>query len=518
MDASSASASTPFAERPPNLLVILTDQERSPMHWPRSLAGDLMPSWSRLRAHGLTFNRAYTSASQCSPSRACMVTSEYAPTNGVPSLPLTGMPSLASLPNLASVLSAAGYDVVWKGKWHLNFPVDYPAGSKPSDEVWTDADITAMQTRYGFTGWNPPDSGNDAGVYGTAGVPSMGGGTFDNDGRTVRGVTHAGQTPGVAGAEGALDYLQTVATVPAAERTPFALFVSLVNPHDITFFPTGWSDGGYVAEQFDGLDVALPPNADDPLDTKPSVQLAYRDAIDGVAPLFDNPADGATAEQYVKFYAHVHRVVEPHIAAVLDELDRHELTESTIIVRTADHGEGGMSHGLREKAYNAYDEIIHVPLVISNPALFPTPRETDALWTHVDLLPTLADLAGADPVGVGNSQLPVLLDPGTSVQDDVLFAFDDDFVLPADQTLGRLRALRDKRWTYAVYFDATATAFEYELYDNDADRFQLVNLVFDPSDEIRPIWRDLHARLLARLASTRAIEESIVIPPDPSAA
>jgi arylsulfatase A-like enzyme len=502
---------------PPNVVVILTDQERVPMHWPAALAGELMPSWARLQAHGLTFHRAYASASQCSPSRACMVTGEYAPANGMPSLPLTGMPSLPSLPNLASVLSAAGYDVVWKGKWHLNYPVDYPTGSKPSDEVWTDADITAMQTRYGFSGWNPPDSGNDAGVYGTAGAPSMGGGTFDNDGRTVLGVTHAGQTPGVTGAVGAVEYLRSVAGAPAAERKPFALFVSLVNPHDITFFPSGWSEGGYTAEQFGDVDVELPPNADDALTTKPSVQLAYRNAIDGVAPLAADPGDGATAEQYVKFYAHVHRVVEPHITAVLDELDRHDLTGSTIVVRTSDHGEAGLSHGLREKAYSAYEEMIHVPLVISNPVLFPAPRETDALWTHVDLLPTLADLAGAQPVGVGRSQLPVLRDPTTSVHDDVLFAFDDDFVLPFDQPRGRLRALRDRRWTYAVYFDATCSAFEYELYDNDADPLQLDNLVFDPDDEVRPIWRDLHSRLLARLASTRALDLSIVFPPDPSA-
>jgi choline-sulfatase len=150
-------------------------------------------------------------------------------------------------------------------------------------------------------------------------------------------------------------------------------------------------------------------------------------------------------------------------------------------------------------------------VVISNPALFPTPRETDALWTHVDLLPALADLAGADPMGVGRSQLPVLLDPGASVQDDVRSR--STTTSCCRPTPGMVAALRDERWTYAVYFDATAKAFEYELYDNDTDLLQFDNLVFDPSEEIRPIWRDLHARLLARLASALAIEESIVFPP-----
>ena len=57
----------------------------------------------------------------------------------------------------------------------------------------------------------------------------------------------------------------------------------------------------------------------------------------------------------------------------------------------ADHGEMGLSHGgLRQKAFNAYEETIHVPLVVSNPVLFPKPAETDALASLVDVLPTIA--------------------------------------------------------------------------------------------------------------------------------
>ena len=55
-----------------------------------------------------------------------------------------------------------------------------------------------------------------------------------------------------------------------------------------------------------------------------------------------------------------------------------------------------MSHGgLRQKMFNAYEESIRVPLVISNPVLFPEPRESDALVSLVDLVPTLLGLTGA---------------------------------------------------------------------------------------------------------------------------
>ena len=57
----------------------------------------------------------------------------------------------------------------------------------------------------------------------------------------------------------------------------------------------------------------------------------------------------------------------------------------------------GLSHGgLRQKAFNAYEETINVPIVVSNPVLFPEPAETDALAALIDLLPTIAALAGAE--------------------------------------------------------------------------------------------------------------------------
>ena len=59
------------------------------------------------------------------------------------------------------------------------------------------------------------------------------------------------------------------------------------------------------------------------------------------------------------------------------------------MIRTSDHGEMGLSHGgLRQKIFNAYEETIRVPLVVSNPRLFPQPRESDALVSLLDVVPT----------------------------------------------------------------------------------------------------------------------------------
>ena len=195
--------------------------------------------------------------------------------------------------------------------------------------------------------------------------------------------------------------------------------MSLVNPHDIGAYPgnlitpPAWQQVGYKLEDFAHLGIKLPPNYADDLSTKPSIQKLARDNYDKFAPL-----DGPDAqEEYINFYAYLHKVVDKHITTVLDTLEETGLMDNTIILRFADHGEGGLSHGFREKAYTAYEEMIHVPLIVHNRRLYPEPLETMAFYDHRDLLPTILDLAGvrdAESYGIGKSIVPVMQDPSKS--------------------------------------------------------------------------------------------------------
>lgn len=486
----------------PNLIVLMTDQERYHMHWPPGWVEANLPAFVRLQRHGLTFHRAYTAASECSPSRAVTVTSQFAPVNRVARTVLwPGLPSARQRPNIGSLLrERAGYHVVWKGKWHLSFAQNAKPGSGGED--WTAGDIAHLERQYGLAEWNPPDAGNaiqerQPGMLGYFnGLATLGGGTPNNDGRYVSGVSPGatGQTPGVGG-ESVLDFL---ARARALDR-PFCLFVSLVNPHDIGFYPDGWKDGGYRREDFADLGIDLPPNFADDLTTKPKVQREARAAFDKAAPLA-----GADAQrEYVNFYAYLHKVVDAHIMTILDALDAHGLTERTIVVRSADHGELGLSHGMREKSYTAYEEMIHIPLVISNPLLYPEPVETQAFYCHLDLLPTLAELAGVPELashGLGRSIVPVLRDPSASVQDSVLFSYDDVFGLAAGTPGANLRAVREQDWTYAAYFGLDGSGIEYELYDLKADPLQLNNLLHGtPVSGVRAEWARLHDMLTRKL-------------------
>ena len=325
----------------------------------------------------------------------------------------------------------------------------------------------------------------------------------DNDGRYV------------SGADGAVEFLQS-----AAAQQPFCLVVSLVNPHDVHVYTQNWAQKsvGYPATIPD-MGVGLPGNQDDPLTEKPSAQLAFRTKFDASSTFKIDPAKGLSPAGYVNFYAYLQTVVDAQVCAVLDALDGAKLTEKTLVVRMGDHGEMGMSHGLREKMYVAYDEAIRVPFVVSNPLAFDQgPVETAALASLIDLVPTLASVAGASVPSsmVGKDLTPVLSGQATSVQDAVLYAYDDVFNLDDSQVATHIRAVRTAGNLYSIYFSETSpdVPMEFELYDLASDPGQLVNLLapqnYQPS--ILPLWAELTDTLLDLVETLGAQPKSAALP------
>jgi arylsulfatase A-like enzyme len=263
------------------------------------------------------------------------------------------------------------------------------------------------------------------------------------------------------------------------------------------------------------MGIDLPDNYADDLTTKPSVQLKARQAYNKKSPLTDPQAE----KEYVNFYAYLNKKADEHIEKILDTLDATGLTEDTIIIRTADHGELGLSHGMREKAYTVYEEMIHIPLIISNPKLFPQPRISEAFYCHLDLLPTIAELAGVpefDQYGKGVSIVPILNNTVDSVQDSILFTYDDTFFLPEDVPGGHIRAIRQGDWIYAVYYSERGSDFEYEMYNLKDDPGQLDNLLFkNVTSEIATRANHLHIKLKEKIDQAAALPIGFPWPSQP---
>jgi arylsulfatase A-like enzyme len=473
-------------KKKPNLLIIITDQEREVMHWPAGWAEANLSARARLLRNGLQFTRAQCNTAACSPSRATFFTGLYPAQHGVKNVLRCDKPedqsqsrltTLSSrLPNLATVLRSAGYHVVLKGKFHLTRPVRFDTNRKR--HYWSERDVTHMAERYGFEGWNPPDMSDPMDLS------DLGGGAINNDGRFVDG---SGTAAGKLGdrdrlyRQSAVNFLNTY-----DGDKPFCLIVALVNPHDVQEYPgrgvrgmtlnPTFVRGGYRFDDFKDLPIDVPPNLVDDLSTKPSVQSSFRRFL-GIATGHVRTRD--RQQNYARFYAYLNQQVDAQIMKLLEALDARGLTNDTLVVRTSDHGEMGVSHGLRQKFYNAYRETLSVPLIFSNPLLYPQPQTTDSLASLVDVLPTLATIAGipdAQRYGFrGRDLTPILRDPSASVQDVLHFTYEDDAfpVKGADC----IRAIVERGWKYAVYYDPfTGSPTEYEMYDLEQDPLELKNL------------------------------------------
>src|SRR5215218_599592 len=355
-----------------NIVLILTDQERAIQHFPPNWLRQNLPGMRRLRQHGVSFERAFTNSCMCSPARTTLMTGFFPAQHGVKytleeDMPGDQYPQIEApkeLQNVAGVMKAAGYSVVYKGKWHLSKKL-HPNGP------WVPEDVE----QYGWSRWNPPDAGANQDIT------QAGGGWPDHDGRFME---QEGASAGV-GNEGALEYLRSV----AARQQPFFMVISLVNPHDVLFYPSTTRKAGYEDPAWFQGDVQLPASVNEDLSTKPSVQQMFQRLFNVTGPL----VTPEQKQEYLNFYANLMKDSDEYLVRVLDTLEAVGLRDDTVVIRTSDHGEMGMAHGsMRQKNFNVYEEALRVPLVFSNRRLFPKSRTSDALVSHVDFLPTIASL------------------------------------------------------------------------------------------------------------------------------
>jgi arylsulfatase A-like enzyme len=472
-------------DRPMNLVVFLTDQERSVQHFPAGWARDNLSCTNRLQSQGLTFNNAFCCAAMCSPSRATLFTGLFPAQHQVTdTLELDMSYETQQLPfnvtNLAHVMGAAGYEVVYKGKWHLSLPPTGEAGDHPS----------AALRPYEFRRWNPPDAGANQSL------DEYGGGDAANDRRFV-----FGRNADVENQEGAVEYIRRA----SQSDQPFCLIVSLVNPHDVLGYPNNYLAGGYTEEWLRG-DIELPATYREDLSTKPRAQR-------GQIPLLNAGLGELTSDQegrnYLNFYANLMRYADRQLLAVYQELERQGLLDDTLIVRTSDHGEMGLTHGgLRQKNFNVYEETLRVPLVFSNPKLFPRRFESNAPVSHVDFVPTIASLFNSSVSesawqGVDYSHLITRRGTGLPPQAYTVFTFDDIHTgqdLPATAPPpNHIISIREGRYKIARYYDPDGRfADEWEMYDLHLDPLEVRNLA-NPNVRTTAVQRIELRRLMNRL-------------------
>ena len=459
---------------PKNVILFMTDQQRATQHFPPGWEEQNLPGLTRLKSHGLTFENAFTNACMCSPARSTLMSGYFPAQHGVKYTLEKNMPEdrrhpqveLPSyLPNIATVMSASGFNSVYKGKWHC---------SKQAGTEWDTSDLN----QYGFHRWNPPDGGANQEIDEAARGPKR---------HDERYMHYDG--PWQNGKEGVLAYLNKQSTA----QQPFFLVVSLINPHDVLLYPRVFlNPEERVKCDYDNTwlsgNIELPATVGENLLTKPRAQILFRALLDQGLGSLSTPEE---KRNYLNFYANLIKSSDGYLVEILNALEKLSLLDDTLIIYTADHGEMGMTHGgLRQKNFNFYEETIRIPLVYSNSRMYKKAHSSSALVSHVDFVPTMASLFNAPANACGRWQgrdySSLLLNPSAGpVQDHIIFTYDDyqagqtqgPYVLPPNHIV----SIRESRYKLARYYGTEGLVrSEWEMYDLQTDPLETVNLAYMP--------------------------------------
>ncbi|MGF6701223.1 arylsulfatase A-like enzyme [Paraburkholderia sp. MM5496-R1] len=499
--------------RQPNILLVVTDQERHGSLLPQGLH---LPHRDRLYERAMRFSGMNGVTGLCSMARGNIYTGLHYQYNGVyENVPVPFAHDLyKSVPTLGTMLQDAGYETAYFGKWHLSH--------LPSQPVGTDR-MRALLASYGFA-ISDQDREFDGALAG-----------FDAD----RGI-----------AEKAAQFIGSRRNA----RQPWFAAVNFVNPHDIMYFlATQRQFETYVQLPIGG--VSLKPAPDDPLFRQ---NLGFdlpanfgKDADSGrvsAHKLFELdydmglgriPLDDRDAwRNYQNYYFNCLRDVDRNIGIVYDALDASGGWNDTVVVFVSDHGELSGAHGLRGKGNVVYRENCSVPFAVWHPDM-PAGGDTAALASHIDIAPTLLAFAGISEgerraaypqlQGVDLSEAIHASDRGTtgSGRKGVLYQWDSriygvppqaiqevtsahgalsrtllmtkGLLLEGMKTRSGMRGVFDGRYKFARYFRPTEHNVpgsfadlvrfnDLELYDTRADPLEQTNLAARPGNEAL-LWK-----------------------------
>lgn len=341
----------------PNILLIMTDQQRPDTLGYRGMTPCRTPNIDSLAAGGVSFDNTITPSPLCLPSRASLFTGLYPTQNDMMSNQTGYLKSCEMLDHF----SAAGYDINYAGKWHMgegnigDFTDRHAGDSTPEYSKWClDQGL--------IDGWMFNDPATR-----TKRTPSMSIPKVHCQDLPVEKTNEAYIT------DFAIDMIRT-----RNKDRPFFQVCSYNGPHPPFMIPEPYFS------MYDPADVPMPANFGPRRDEhRAHRESYYRDLYNDHGDDFD-----AWRASYAVYWGFV-SMIDHFVGQLLGSLDEEGLTEDTIIVFTSDHGENLGAHGLWQKMV-AFEESIRVPLIIRVPGQASASSNTPA--SLVDVAPTLATL------------------------------------------------------------------------------------------------------------------------------
>jgi len=400
----------------PNLLFVFADQLRAGSVGYTGEEAVMTPNIDRFAGDGTIYSNAISPLPVCGPYRGALLTGRTPISTGQV---INDIALKTNEVSIAHCFKASGYDTAYIGKWHLDGP-DRTAPVPPGPR------------RQGFEYWMGANfEHNYNRSYFT-----------DNDGnlKVWQGWDADAQTTHT------INYLKTRDT-----ENPFCLVLSWGPPHH-----------PYRLVPQTYLDMYNP----DAIEGRPNCPDVPREDLHG-------------------YYAQT-TLLDDQFQRLLNALDEMGIRDDTIVVFTSDHGDMHGSHGLYKKQW-PWSEASKVPFAIQYPASVPQGKTIDTPISAIDVMPTLLGLAGLPvPDRVEGVDLsPYLTGAKADAPESVLIMNPTPFSIGDPRGEDQYPNFKGKRFEYRGVITDRYTYVRtidepYMLYDNQADAYQLKNLIEEP--------------------------------------
>ncbi|MFS8977837.1 choline-sulfatase [Cupriavidus necator] len=440
--------------RKPNILFVMADQLSAPVLPFHGNTVVKAPYLQALAERSAVFDNAYCNFPLCAPARFSLLAGQFATRIGAFD---NACEFQAATPTLPYYLAQQGYKTILSGKMHFVGP-----DQKHGFEERLTTDIYPADF-----GWAADWAEGEFSFY----SPGHNLSTVDESGSCFRSLQ--------------LDYdeeveakaIQRLYDLAREDEQPFFMCVSYTHPHPPYHILPEYLDR-YAPEE-----INLPIVGDMPMQARDKLSqwVQYSHGLD---------KQGATDEQVRRarhaYYAMV-SYVDDKVGRLLETLKRAGFEDNTIVVFTSDHGDMLGERGMWFKRV-FFDWSAKVPLLVYDPRTR-NPRRIAEPVSHVDLLPTLLDLAmdGKTPAWVepidGRSLVPLVATGDESGEAEAFVEY------TAEGVTGPCCMLRRGRYKY-VYTHGHPDL----LFDMEADPNELVNI----AQEQPQVLAELKACVLSR--------------------
>ncbi len=410
----------------PNIIFILIDDQRYDFLSYLDHPWIETPNIDALASNGMYFKNAFVTTSLCSPSRASIVTGQYAHTHKVidNDTPLPG-----DIPTFPKSLQQTDYKTGFIGKWHMGGDNDMP---RPGFDHWVS-----------FKGQGP--------YYDP--VFNINGDHVSREGYTTDLLT-----------EYAVDFIKE----NVESGSPWFLYLSHKAVHE-SFIPAKRHEGKYK-----DLKIPLPEtyaDTEENYSDKPLWLQRQRKSWHGAERDYSIQQYGSF-DRFFQLYSEAMLAVDESVGEITGALKNLNELENTVIIYYADNGYLMGEHGLIDKRV-MYEESIRVPCFVHWPSVIKQPVMKEELVLNIDIGPTILELAGTLPPSSmhGLSFAKIIKQQPTLWREDFIYEY---FIDPNAVQTPTIFGLRTEKYSYMTYEGVWDI---YELYDLVNDPEQKNNLL-----------------------------------------